>query len=125
VGTVVRIPFEVTGWEPEPLELGEPSPVAFRLGHAAQDLLRAADRHQRRRDQRSGLPAGSRPECARGGGQGGLPLQHTGVVDGEWSSSSGVVLPGTGTGALEGLRGTLTIAHEESGAVPTLDYELP
>jgi hypothetical protein len=29
VGTVVRIPFEVTGWEPAPLALGDPGPVGF------------------------------------------------------------------------------------------------
>jgi hypothetical protein len=29
VSTVVRIPFEVTGWEPEELALGEAGPVGF------------------------------------------------------------------------------------------------
>ena len=32
MGTVVRIPFEVTGWEPEELALGEPGPVGFGRG---------------------------------------------------------------------------------------------
>jgi hypothetical protein len=36
-----------------------------------------------------------------------------------------VVPPATGTGELAGLRGTMTMAHEESGAVLTLDHELP
>jgi len=43
---------------------------------------------------------------------------HASVVD-------GVVLPGTGTGELAGLRGRTTIEHDESGAVLHLDYELP
>jgi hypothetical protein len=59
------------------------------------------------------------------GRTGTFVLQHTGVVDEGAPPPSGVVLPGTGTGELAGLRGTMTIAHDESGAVLTLDYELP
>jgi hypothetical protein len=29
MGTVVKAPFEVTGWEPAPLELGDPGPVTI------------------------------------------------------------------------------------------------
>lgn len=29
MGTVVRVPFQVTGWEPVPLSLGEGGPVVF------------------------------------------------------------------------------------------------
>ena len=65
MGTVVRIPFEVTGWEPEPLDLGG---------------------------------------------------------DGTAQAARGVVLPGTATGELSGLRGTLT--HEADGAVLVLEYGL-
>jgi hypothetical protein len=59
------------------------------------------------------------------GRTGSFVLQHTGVVDDGAPSPSGVVLPGTGTGELSGLRGTMTIEHGEGGAVLHLDYELP
>lgn len=90
---VVEVPFQVTGWEPEPLELGEPGPVAF--GRVTL------------RKRFSG------------------PLTGTGVVDGADGTSSGLVLPGTRTGELTGLRGDMTITHDGSGAVLTLDHELP
>jgi hypothetical protein len=59
------------------------------------------------------------------GRTGTFVLQHSGVVDEAAPSPSGVVLPGTGTGELAGLRGRMTIEHDESGAVLHLDYELP
>jgi hypothetical protein len=46
------------------------------------------------------------------------------VVDGAGSGAGGVVLPGTGTGELAGLRGTVELTHDDSGAVLTLDYDL-
>lgn len=36
----------------------------------------------------------------------------------------GVVLPGTATGELSGLRGTVELAHEADGAVLVLEYGL-
>ena len=108
MGTVVKVPFEVTGWEPEPepLDLGDAGPVAF--GRV------------RMRKTFSGVLTGTLH-----GRTGSFVLQHTGVVDDGAPPPSGVVLPGTGTGELAGLHGTMTIAHDESGAVLTLDYELP
>ena len=58
------------------------------------------------------------------GRTGTFVLQHSGVVDGADSRATGVVLPGTGTGELSGLRGTVELTHDESGAVLTLDHEL-
>ena len=56
------------------------------------------------------------------GRSGTFVLQHSGVVDEGAPSPSGVVLPGTGTGELAGLRGRMTIEHDESGPVLHLDY---
>jgi hypothetical protein len=98
MGTVVRIPFEVTGWEPEPLDLGGDGPVAF-----SRVTLRKTF---------SGPMTGS------------FVLQHSGVVDGTAQAARGVVLPGTATGDLAGLRGTVELTHEADGAVLVLDYEV-
>ena len=58
------------------------------------------------------------------GRSGTFALQHSGVVDGADTRATGVVLPGSGTGEPAGLRGTVELTHDESGAVLTLDSEL-
>jgi hypothetical protein len=129
----VKVPFEVTGWEPEPLELGEPGAVTFGrvglrktfsgplIGTSVVAMTSAAVGEAPAGQASLQGPAPS----MRGVGGREVLLQHTGVVDEGAPPPSGVVLPGTGTGELTGLRGTMTIAHGESGAVLHLDYELP
>ena len=128
----VKVPFEVTGWEPEPLELGEPGPVMFgrvTLRKSFAGPLTGTSVVAMTSAAVGDSPVGySAIELVTGtldGRTGSFVLQHTGVVGDGAPPPSGVVLPGTGTGELAGLRGTMTIAHEESGAVLTLDYELP
>jgi Protein of unknown function (DUF3224) len=58
------------------------------------------------------------------GRTGSFVMQHSGVVDDAATAPAGVVLPGTGSGELAGIRGSMTIEHGESGAVLVLDYEL-
>ncbi|MGY1740415.1 MULTISPECIES: DUF3224 domain-containing protein [unclassified Blastococcus] len=131
MGTVVRIPFEVTGWEPEPLALGGPGPVAFgrvTLRKTFTGALTGTSVVAMTSTAVGTDPAGYvAVELVTGTleGRGGtFVLQHAGVVDGADSRASGVVLPGTGTGELTGLRGTVELTHEEAGAVLTLDYEV-
>ena len=132
MGTVVRIPFEVTGWEPEPLPLGgEGDGVTF-----GRVILRktfsgplvggsvVAMTSTSVGDGPAGYVAVEMVTGALEGRSGSFVLQHTGVVDGENGTTSGLVLPGTATGELAGLRGGMTIAHDEAGAVLILDYEL-
>jgi Protein of unknown function (DUF3224) len=130
----VKVPFEVTGWEPEPepLELGDAGPVAFgrvRLRKSFTGALAGTSQLVMTSAAVGESPVGyAALELVTGtldGRTGTFVLQHTGVVDDGAPPPSGVVLPGTGTGELAGLRGTMTIAHDESGAVLTLDYELP
>jgi hypothetical protein len=130
----VKVPFEVTGWEPEPepLELGDAGPVAFarvRLRKSFTGALAGTSQLVMTSAAVGESPVGyAALEVVTGtldGRTGTFVLQHTGVVDEGAPPPSGVVLPGTGTGELAGLRGTMTIAHDESGAVLTLDYELP
>jgi hypothetical protein len=131
VGTVVRNPFEVTGWEPEPLALGEPGPVTFgrvTLRKAFSGPLTGTSVVSMTSAAVGETPAGYvAVELVTGtleGRTGTFVLQHTGVVDGAHGEAGGVVLPGTATGELAGLRGAVTITHEDSGAVLVLDYEL-
>lgn len=131
MGTVVRVPFEVTGWEPEPLPLGEPGPVAFgrvTLRKSFSGPLTGTSVVAMTSVGIGEAPAGYvAVELVTGsldGRTGSFVLQHTGVVEGSDGTAGGVVVPGTGTGELAGLCGTMTITHDESGAVLTLDYEL-
>ena len=131
MGTVVRIPFEVTGWEPEPLVLGEPGPVGFgrvTLRKTFSGALTGTSVVAMTSASVGESPAGYvAQELVTGtldGRTGTFVLQHSGVVDGADSRATGVVLPGTGTGELSGLRGTVELTHDEAGAVLTLDYDL-
>jgi hypothetical protein len=131
MGTVVRIPFEVTGWEPEPLSLGEAGAVAF--GRVTLRKTFSGPLTGTSVVAMTSVAVGEAPagyvavELVTGtldGRSGSFVLQHTGVVDGSAGSPGGVVLPGTGTGELAGLRGSMSIEHDDAGAVLTLDYEL-
>ncbi len=131
MGTVVRIPFEVTGWEPEPLSLGESGPVAFgrvTLRKTFSGPLTGTSVVAMTSATVGETPAGYVAlELVTGslrGRTGTFVLQHSGVVDGADQRATGVVLPGTGTGELAGLRGTVELTHDESGAVLTLDHEI-
>ena len=128
----MRVPFEVTGWEPEELELGEAGPVAFgrvTLRKSFTGALEGTSVVAMTSAAVAGAPAGyvavELVTGSLGGRTGSFVLQHSGIVDDAAPSPSGVVVPGTGTAELAGLRGTMTIEHEESGPVLHLDYELP
>ncbi|QXG75558.1 DUF3224 domain-containing protein [Modestobacter sp. L9-4] len=130
----VEVRFEVTGWEPDPspLELGDAGPVAFGRATLRKKFTGALAGTSVVSMTSAGVgeaPVGySALELVTGaldGRAGTFVLQHSGVVDDGAPSPSGVVLPGTGTGQLSGLRGTLTIEHDESGPVLHLDYRLP
>jgi hypothetical protein len=130
----VQVPFQVTGWEPDPAapELGDAGPVAFGrvtmrkefsgalTGSSVLSMTSAAVG-----ESPVGYAALELVTGTLDGRSGTFVLQHSGVVDEGAPSPSGVVLPGTGTGGLAGLRGSMTIEHGESGAVLHLDYELP
>ena len=132
--THVEVRFEVTGWEPDPqpVELGDAGPVVFGrviLRKAFTGALAGSSVVSMTSAAVGEAPVGySALELVTGaleGRMGTFVLQHSGVVDEGAPSPSGVVLPGTGTGQLSGLRGTLTIEHDDAGPVLHLDYELP
>jgi hypothetical protein len=58
-----------------------------------------------------------------GGRSGSFVLTHG--ANGDTAAATGVVVPGSGTGDLAGLTGTMEIRHDEGGApVLTLDWSL-
>src|SRR3954452_19043139 len=131
---LVKVPFEVTGWEPDPasLELGDAGPVAFgrvTMRKTFTGALSGSSVLSMTSAAVGEAPVGySALELVTGtleGRSGTFVLQHSGVVDDDRPSPSGLALPGTGPGDLSGLRGSITIEHDESGPVLHLDYELP
>ena len=131
MGTVT-VPFQVTGWTPDPVTEGGDGPV--RIGRVTLHKSFSGPLTGTSVLAMTSVAVGEAPvgyvalELVTGtldGRSGSFVLQHTGVVEESAAPPNGVVLPGTGTGELAGLSGTMTIEHEESGAVLVLDFELP
>jgi Protein of unknown function (DUF3224) len=60
------------------------------------------------------------------GKTGGFVFQHTGLMGPEGVTNNGVIVPGTGSGELEGITGEGTmLADEDGNHTLTLEYELP
>jgi Protein of unknown function (DUF3224) len=60
------------------------------------------------------------------GKAGGFVIQHGGIMGPEGISNAGTIVPGTGSGELEGITGEGTLlADEEGNHTLTLVYELP
>jgi uncharacterized protein DUF3224 len=60
------------------------------------------------------------------GKSGGFVIQHGGIMGPAGISNTGTIVPGTGTGELEGITGEGTLlADEEGNHTLTLQYELP
>jgi hypothetical protein len=59
------------------------------------------------------------------GKSGGFVFQHTGIMGPAGISNTGMIVPGTGSGELEGITGEGTmLADEEGNHTFTLNYEL-
>jgi Protein of unknown function (DUF3224) len=60
------------------------------------------------------------------GKSGGFVFQHTGLMGPEGVTNTGVIVPGSGSGELEGITGEGTMLADGAGNhTLTLDYELP
>jgi hypothetical protein len=60
------------------------------------------------------------------GRAGGFVFQHTGLMGPKGVTNTGTIVPGTGTGELEGITGEGTmLADDEGNHTLTLEYELP
>jgi hypothetical protein len=61
-----------------------------------------------------------------GGKAGSFVFQHSGIMGPAGVSNTGTIVPGTGTGELEGITGEGTmLADEDGNHTLTLTYELP
>jgi Protein of unknown function (DUF3224) len=60
------------------------------------------------------------------GKSGGFVFQHTGLMGPEGVTNTGTIVPGSGTGELDGITGDGTMLADEDGNHSlTLEYELP
>jgi hypothetical protein len=74
----------------------------------------------------TGFLASERVTGTLDGRAGTFVLQHGGLAPADAEPYAfGSVVPGSGTGALAGLTGSVTYAHDEAGARITLDVQLP
>ncbi len=129
------IPFQVIGWEPVETETPtEGGPALARttvkktfsgalVAESTATLLTcvAADPAAG-----AGYVASEQVVGALDGREGTFVLQHGGLSGpGVEPYTFGHVVPGSGTGALAGLTGTIAIANGPEGHTLTLDYTLP
>jgi hypothetical protein len=130
MGTV-RIPFTVTGWEPDPIVPAEDG--AVRIGRLTMSKTFSGPLTGSSVVVMTSSAVGEAPagyvavELVTGtleGRAGSFVLQHSGIVEGG-ADPVGAVVPGTGGGELADLRGSMTITHDDDGAAAlVLDYEL-
>ena len=136
MGRRIVAAFAVTGWEETPYgeegdgpSLGEALVLKSYSGELegvgrARLLMCRADPGSN--SENAGYVASERVEGRLAGKSGTFVLQHWGVVAaGSPPRTAGHVVPGSGTGELAGLTGTMEIAVTEDGThTLALDYEL-
>jgi hypothetical protein len=130
-----EIPFDVTGWEQSAYDEDVPGARLYRAtvrktfrgaleGESMAQLLMCMaspdDYHAG-----AGYLASERVTGRLGGRAGSFVIQHWGLSGaGQTPSTAGHVVPGTGTGELAGLTGTLEIRVEGKAHTLILDYDL-
>jgi hypothetical protein len=121
--------FEVTSWEQSTYDEPADAPA---LGRATVTKVFRGDVEAEssaelllcRPDETSGGYVASERITGRIGDRAGsFVVQHGATQDGDRFEVYGRVLPGSGTGDLQGIRGTCTFEHDERGAIFTLNYE--
>lgn len=122
--------FEVTGWEQTPYgEAGGPQLARAQVkkrftgdlqGESTAELLMCGGA-----EGGAGYIAQEVVTGTLAGRTGTFVLQHGGIRGAGTPYTFGTVVPDSATDGLRGLTGTVTYAHDERGAVLTLDYDLP
>jgi hypothetical protein len=127
----VTIPFEITGWEQTPYDEPTDGPPLARAsvkkvyrgeieGESTAELLMCQCA-----DGSAGYVAIERVTGRIGERAGTFVLQHGATRDSAGAANSlGVVVPGSGTGELRGLRGNVEFRHDENGASLMFDYAI-
>ncbi len=125
----VTATFEITGWDETVYDAPDEGPPMARAtvrkrfsgpleGTSSAELLTAKG------DGGAGYLASERVEASLEGRHGTFVIQHGGIGDETEQRAFGSIVPGSGTGELEGLRGDATFAHDDAGARLTLSYTL-
>ena len=136
MATQVTVPFDVTGWEQTPYDESVKGPQMFRVkvrktyrgelaGESTGELLMCVN-------DPSNLAAGAgyvvseRVIGQLAGRDGSFVMQHWGVSGGgSPPTTSGHIVPGSGTGGLAGILGKIVIAVDaDKKHTLALDYEL-
>ena len=123
------VSFAITGWDQTPYDEPNDGPALARATvrktfsgeldatSVAELLLCAPD------DAHAGYLGQERVTGNLAGRAGTFVIQHGGIVDGADQRPFGTIVPASATGALRGLRGTVTFMHDADGARVQLDYE--
>ena len=128
MGTRVVVPFDITGWEPSEIPSPEGGP---KLGRAMirkafrGDLEGTSETEMLSCQGENGGAGYLAQEVVTGtlAGRGGtFVMQHGGIASAGGQRAFGSIVPGSGTGELRGLTGSVEYRHDESGATVTIDY---
>lgn len=123
--------FDVTQWDPTPFEDAGDGPGLHRLSVRktfrgeleGETVGEGMACRMDAPEEGAGYLVMDRFVGRLGDHEGSFVMQHMGVAEpGERPVSTGVVVPGSGTGALEGLRGDVSFSMPHT---LTLSYELP
>jgi len=133
MATTITSTFEVTGWDEtaydEPAEGSKLSRITVRKhftgpldATSTAQLLTAVAPDD---PNQAGYIGSERVTGTLDGSSGTFVIQHGGVAGGAEIRQFGWVVPGSGTGDLRGLTGSVHFQHDEHGAIFTMEYELP
>ena len=126
--TSIIVPFEITGWEQADYDVPTDGIALARAtvrkifsgelrGTSVAELLLCAPD-----DAHAGYLGQERITGTLAGRDGTFVIQHGGIVDGPDQRPFGTIVPGSATGALRGLRGSVIFMHDEQGARVQIDY---
>lgn len=122
--------FQVTSWEQKPYDEPEMSAKLLRAEvkktfQGEIEAISAATLLMCQGESSGGYVASERVSGRVGNRAGSFVIQHGGAMLGEnVTDSFGYIVPGSGTGELQGLRGHCEFRHEGEVAIFTLNYEI-
>ncbi|WP_072805680.1 DUF3224 domain-containing protein [Rhodococcoides yunnanense] len=129
--TETRADFEITGWDQHPYDSAfaaegrELATATVRktftgalIGTSVAQLMTVGQGDGR------GYLATEEFDGSLDGRAGGFVMQHGGVGDAQDAAAFGNIVPGSGTGELVGIHGTVEYQHDESGARVFVRYAL-
>lgn len=117
---VIRAAFDISTWEPESYEVDGVDSELSRVratkefagdieGSSVAELLMAGN------NRGAGYVASEVFTGSVLGWRGSMIVQHWGLADGTAAASSGHIIPGSGTGELEGIAGRAEYSQDVSG----------